>query len=356
MKTLPPEAEMYQALLRRDRGYDGIFVVGVKTTGIFCRATCFARKPRRENVEYFATASEALLAGYRPCRRCRPLDNGEQPPQWVESLRRRVDRAPTARVSDADLRAMSIDPHRARRYFKRHYGMTFHAYHRARRMGMALREVRAGRDLTEVGFRHGYGSPSGFRYAFARVFGGPPGRHRQAGCLYVRWLDTPLGALVAVAGDDGLCLLEFVDRRGLETQISTLRRRLDGAIVPGRNAHLDAIAVQVGRYFEGTLMRFTVALVMPGTPFQEAVWRRLLQIPYGHTSTYSQLANELDRPGASRAVGRANGDNRLAIVVPCHRVVRADGNLCGYGGGLWRKKWLLDHERGVRIQESGFRS
>lgn len=118
MKTLPPGAEMYQALLRRDRGYDGIFVVGVKTTGIFCRPTCFARKPRRENVEYFASASEALLAGYRPCRRCRPLDNGEQPPQWVESLRRRVDRSPTARVSDADLRAMSIDPHRARRYFQ----------------------------------------------------------------------------------------------------------------------------------------------------------------------------------------------------------------------------------------------
>ncbi|MHC4107885.1 MAG: bifunctional transcriptional activator/DNA repair enzyme AdaA [Planctomycetota bacterium] len=347
MKTLPSEAEMYQALRRRDRGYDGIFVVGVKTTGIFCRPTCFARKPLPENVEYFASANEALLAGYRPCRRCRPLDNGEQPPQWVESLRRRVDRAPTARVSDADLRAMSIDPHRARRYFKRHYGMTFHAYHRARRMGMALREVRDGRDLTEVGFRHGYGSASGFRYAFARVFGGPPGRHRQAGCLYARWLDTPLGAMVAVAGDDGLCLLEFVDRRGLQTQISTLRRRLNGAIVPGRNAHLDAIADQVGRYFEGTLKRFTVPLVMPGTPFQVAVWRRLQQITYGHTSTYSQLANELDRPGASRAVGRANGDNRLAIVVPCHRVVRADGNLCGYGGGLWRKKWLLEHERGL---------
>ncbi len=356
MKTLPPEAEMYQALLRRDRGYAGIFVVGVKTTGIFCRPTCFARKPRRENVEYFATASEALLAGYRSCRRCRPLDNGEQPPQWVESLRRRVDRAPTARVSDADLRAMSIDPHRTRRYFKRHYGMTFHAYHRARRMGMALREVREGRDLTQIGFHHGYGSPSGFRYAFGRVFGGPPGRHRQAGCLYARWLDTPLGAMVAVAGDDGLCLLEFVDRRGLETQISTLRRRLDGAIVPGRNAPLDAIADQLGRYFAGTLTRFTVPLVMPGTPFQDAVWRRLLQIPYGHTSTYSQLANELDRPGASRAVGRANGDNRLAIVVPCHRVVRADGNLCGYGGGLWRKKWLLDHERGVRSQEIGVRA
>ncbi len=190
---------MHQALLRRDRGYAGIFVVGVKTTGIFCRPTCFARKPRRENVEYFASASEALLAGYRPCRRCRPLDNGEQPPQWVESLRRRVDRAPTTRVSDADLRAMSIDPHRARRYFKRHYGMTFHAYHRARRMGMALREVRAGRDLTEVGFRHGYGSPSGFRrHRSARYAGASTARSCRAATRTstrspIRWAATSRG-------------------------------------------------------------------------------------------------------------------------------------------------------------------
>jgi AraC family transcriptional regulator of adaptative response/methylated-DNA-[protein]-cysteine methyltransferase len=124
-----------------------------------------------------------------------------------------------------------------------------------------------------------------------------------------------------------------------------LRKRLAAAIVPGRNRHLDAIADELARYFDGTLARFTVPLVLPGTPFQIEVWRHLQAIPCGKTSTYAALADELGRPGAQRAVGRANGDNRIAIVIPCHRVVRSDGTLCGYGGGLWRKKWLLEHER-----------
>ena len=345
MQALPRQREMYEALLGRDPSYDGIFVVGVKTTGIFCRPTCTARKPRPENVEYFSSAPEALLAGYRPCRRCHPLDGDRRPPAWVERLMERVDRAPAARVTDADLRAISIDPIRARRYFKRHYGMTFHAYHRARRMGLALGEVRRKRDLVQVGFRHGFDSPSGFRYAFARVFGHPPGRSRRLPCLFARWLETPLGAMLAVAGHEGLCLLEFVDRRGLETQIATLRRRLDRTIVPGRAEALDAIAQELARYFEGGLTRFTVPLHLPGTPFQVRVWERLRQIPFGETTSYSRIAADVGCPGASRAVGRANGENRLAIIVPCHRVVRADGTLCGYGGGVWRKKWLLEHER-----------
>jgi AraC family transcriptional regulator of adaptative response/methylated-DNA-[protein]-cysteine methyltransferase len=271
MQTLPKPQEMYDALLRRDSGYDGIFVVAVRTTGIFCRPTCAAKKPQARNVEYFATTREALLAGYRPCKRCRPLDNGGCPPVWVDRLLQRVDRAPTARVSDTDLRAMSIDPARARRYFKQHYGMTFHAYHRARRLGLALSEVRRGRDLNGVGYRHGFDSTSGFRYAFARVFGQPPGRSRDLPCRSARWLDTPLGAMVAVAGPEGLSLLEFVDRRGLEAQISSLRKRLGCAIVPGPAEPLDAIADELSRYFAGSLTRFTVPLEMPGTPFQVSV-------------------------------------------------------------------------------------
>ncbi|MHC4217247.1 MAG: bifunctional transcriptional activator/DNA repair enzyme AdaA [Planctomycetota bacterium] len=347
MQTLPKPQVMYDALLRRDTAFDGIFFVGVRTTGIFCRPTCVARKPLARNVEYFPSAGEALLAGYRPCKRCRPMDNGSRPPAWVESLLQRVDRAPTARVTDGDLRAMSIDPARARRYFKHHYGMTFHAYHRSRRMGLALSDVRRGRELNAVGYRHGFDSTSGFRYAFARVFGRPPGASRSLPCLWARWLDTPLGSMVAVAGRDGLCLLEFVDRRGLEAQITSLRKRLDCAIVPGRAEALDAIADELARYFAGTLKRFTVPIQLPGTPFQVMVWRRLMRIPYGETLCYQRLAQEIGRPGAQRAVGRANGDNRLAIVIPCHRVVRADGSLCGYGGGLWRKKWLIDHEKQV---------
>jgi AraC family transcriptional regulator of adaptative response/methylated-DNA-[protein]-cysteine methyltransferase len=338
---------MYAALLGRDPAYDGLFIVAVKTTGIFCRPTCTARKPQPKNVEYFATASEAILAGYRPCKRCRPLERNHRAPGWVGRLMDRVDRAPADRVTDADLRAMSIDPARARRFFKRHYGMTFHAYQRARRMGLALAEVRRGRDVAGVGLRHGFESLSGFRHAFARVFGRPPGRSRDMPCLRASWLDTPLGAMLAVADEDELYLLDFVDRRGLETQITSLRARLDCAIVPGRARPLEQITDELSRYFDGRLTRFTVPLALLGTAFQQTVWRRLMQIPHGETSSYARIADDVGRPGAHRAIGRANGDNRLAIVVPCHRVLRADGALCGYGGGLWRKKWLLDHEAQV---------
>src|SRR5262245_12992249 len=218
---------------------------------------------------------------------------------------------------------MDIDPARARRYFNANYGMTFSAYHRARRMGAAMAEVRAGGKLSQVGLRHGFESASGFRDAFADVFGGPPRRLRTASSLLAKWLDTPLGPMLALANDDGLCLLEFVDRRMLQTQIHTLRRRLSAPIVPGDHAHLKLIAAELKEYFDGSLRQFTVPLVLRGSPFQIRVWRQLMGIPYGHTRSYAQMARGLSIPNAPRAVGRANGDNRLAIIIPCHRVVRA---------------------------------
>jgi AraC family transcriptional regulator of adaptative response/methylated-DNA-[protein]-cysteine methyltransferase len=176
------------------------------------------------------------------------------------------------------------------------------------------------------------------------VFGTTPGGAGEVPCLLARWLDTPLGPMLAVAGDDGLCLLEFVDRRALETELAFLRGRLGAAIVPGPSPVLDHVADELAAYFEGRLQEFTVPLALHATPFQRRVWTALRTIPYGETTSYSAIADTVDRAGACRAVGRANGQNRLAIVIPCHRVVRADGTLCGYGGGLWRKKWLIDHE------------
>jgi AraC family transcriptional regulator of adaptative response/methylated-DNA-[protein]-cysteine methyltransferase len=336
---------MYTALLNKDANYDGVFITAVKTTGIFCRPTCPARKPRRENIEFFASPREALLAGYRPCKRCRPMDVTARPPEWVQQLTQRVEREPSQRIRAADLRAMKIDPGRASRWFKQHYGMTFQAYHRARRMGLALAAVRNGENLDLVGLRNGYHSSSGFREAFSRTFGSPPGKARDASCMLARWLDTPLGSMLAIANDEGLCLLEFVDRRMLQTQLVVLRKRFKCAIVPGDNAHLAKIADELSRYCAGTLRRFTVPLVVRGTPFQLKVWRRLIEIPHGETLSYAALARDIGARDAQRAVGKANGDNRLAIVIPCHRVVRSDGSLCGYGGGLWRKQWLLEHEQ-----------
>src|SRR5258706_10058023 len=143
MDLLPPSDTMYQALLNRDPSFEGIFYVGVRTTGIFCRPTCTAKKPARENVDFFATPNEALHGGYRPCLRCHPMDPDKRPPGLIERLRAEVERAPGGRLTDKELADLKIDPSTARRQFQRHYGMTFQAYHRARRMGLALREVRS---------------------------------------------------------------------------------------------------------------------------------------------------------------------------------------------------------------------
>ncbi len=346
---MPSEVQMYRAILRRDSSFDGIFLTAVKTTGIFCRPTCPARKPKLQSIEFFSTPRQAMLAGYRPCKRCRPMDMHGKPPAWVRSLIELIEKNPTQRIRSSDLRSRSIDPARASRFFKRNYNMTFQAYHRARRMGLALAAVRAGHDVTQVGLRHGFDSASGFHDAFVRVFGSPPARSNSISCLLSRWLDTPLGAMLAIANNEGICLLEFVDRRMLETQLTTLRRRFSGtggaAIVPGNNNHLDQLADELNQYFAGRLATFNVPLVIRGTPFQLKVWQRLMEIPHGQILSYSQLAKDIRAPGAQRAVGKANGDNRIAIIIPCHRVIKNDHTLSGYGGGVWRKQWLLDLER-----------
>lgn len=351
MSALPKPTKMTRAMLNRDATYDGVFFVGVRTTSIFCRPSCPARKPRPRNVEYFPTARQALLAGYRPCKRCRPMDTDGRPPDWVERLIARIEADPTARLHDRDLRVMSIDPSRARRFFNKHYGMTFQAYHRSRRMGLALAQIRRGADLTDVGLRHGYDSASGFREAFEKTFGKPPGRARAADCIVTAWLTSPIGPLLVAATNEGICLLEFTDRRAIETQIKTLRHRINRPAIPGKNRHIESITAELGRYFEARLEEFKTPIVIAGTPFQEAVWHRLLKIPYGKTLSYDRLARDINNPGAQRAVGRANGDNRVAIVIPCHRVIRADGSLSGYGGGVWRKQFLLDLEHGEKTEQ-----
>lgn len=345
MELLPPADTMYQALLKRDPSFEGIFFVGVRTTGIFCRPTCPAKKPARENVDFFPTPSEALHGGYRPCLRCLPMDPEKRPPKLIERLRAEVEKAPGGRLTDKELAALSIDPSTARRQFLRHYGMTFQAYHRARRMGLALRTVRRGRPVEEAQNGSGFESASGFREAFTRIFGDAPTVAKERGCLFAERIETPLGTMLAVAGDEGLRLLEFADRRALERELGILRQRLRTNVVPGAHPQLAAIRAQLAAYFSGENFDFTVPIAPVGSEFQRRTWELLRSIPKGETRSYSWMAEELKIPGARRAVGRANGTNMLCIIIPCHRVIRADGTLCGYGGGLWRKKWLLEHER-----------
>jgi AraC family transcriptional regulator, regulatory protein of adaptative response / methylated-DNA-[protein]-cysteine methyltransferase len=345
LELLPSFETMYRALVNRDSTFEGIFFVGVRTTGIFCRPTCTAKKPARENVDFFATSSDALHGGYRPCLRCRPMDPDKRPPKLIERLRAEVERAPGGRLTDKELAAMAIDPSTARRQFKRHYGMTFQAYHRARRLGLALREVRRGGRVDEAKNGSGFESASGFREAFTRIFGDPPTAAKSRAPIFAERIETPLGAMVAVADDEGLRLLEFADRRATEGELSTLRKRLRTNVVPGEHPYLETIRGQLADYFSGRKLEFDIRLAPVGSAFQLRAWEILRSIPVGETRSYSWMAKQLGDENARRAVGRANGTNMICIVVPCHRVIRADGTLCGYGGGLWRKKWLLEHER-----------
>ena len=342
--TLPPATEMYRALDERDAAYEGVFIAAIRTTGIFCRPTCAARKPNPENVEYFPSTQDALLAGYRPCKRCRPMEPNGSVPAWLRPLIEALEQEPTRRWKDADLRDAGIDPARARRWFQAHHGMTFHAYQRARRLGLALGRIRYGDDLDRAAFEHGYESVSGFRDAFDRVFSETPGRSRESEPIVITRLLTPLGPMIAGSIERGVCLLEFADRRMLETQLKRLRRIFGPGVVPGDSEHSAQLDAELKRYFAGELREFTVPMVLDGTPFQRACWEYLRTIPYGATSSYGEQAQAIGKPKAQRAVGRANGDNRLAIVVPCHRVVGSDGRLTGYGGGLWRKRFLLELE------------
>jgi AraC family transcriptional regulator of adaptative response/methylated-DNA-[protein]-cysteine methyltransferase len=342
---LPARDEMLAALMARDSAYDGVFVAAIRTTGIFCRPSCTARKPDPRNVRFFPSPGEAQAAGFRPCLRCRPLEIAGQTPVWIAALLREVEADSARRWTDADLRARRLNPDRVRRWFLQHHHMTFHAYARARRLGLALGRIQGGDAVIASALDHGFDSLSGFNDAFRRLFGNAPTRLGGMRPLAVRRVATPLGTMVAAAGDGGLYLLEFDDRRMLETQITRLRQRLDVTLVPGTHPVLDQTQRELDEYFAGVRRTFTLPLATPGTPFQQRVWQRLLAIPHGATRSYAEIARAIGQPEAGRAVARANGDNRLAIVIPCHRVIGADGKLTGYGGGLWRKQRLLDLER-----------
>lgn len=344
--TLPNAATMYRAFLARDPSFEGVFWVAVRTTGIVCRPTCPARKPKRENVEFFAALQDGLTAGYRPCLRCRPEQPSETNPEWVAPLLQRLHDNPAGRLADADLRRLGLDPIRVRRWFRRAHGTTFHGYQRALRLGRAMHHLQQGTPVLTTTYATAYESPTGFRDAFEQLFGMLPSEAQERGGapLVARRISTPLGTMLSVAAPDGLCLLEFADRPMLQTQLRRVRQRFLAPIIGGTHPLLDQVESELAEYFAGQRREFSVPLKMTGTPFQQQAWEALLAIPYGETLSYGEQAARIGRPEARRAIGRANGDNRMSIIIPCHRVVRADGSLCGYGGGLWRKQRLLELE------------
>lgn len=334
----------YKALLNKDSSYEGVFFAGIKTTGIFCKPTCTAKKPKPENVVYFSSTEDALRHGFRPCKLCHPLSMRETTPPEIAELMSRLQQDPEFSVKDEDLRAMGIDPVYLRRWFKKNHGITFHVYKRMRKISHALTQMQEGDKVSSAAFDTGYDSLSGFTSAFKNIAGVPPSDAEGKTMITIKQLPTPLGMMFAGATEKGLCLLEFLDRRMLQTQIKILGKRFNAVYVYGDNKYIKQTEKELEEYFEGKRNKFEVPLDIRGTEFQEKVWAQLVEIGYGTTRSYKSQAIHLGRPAAVRAVANANGQNRIAIIIPCHRVIGESGDLTGYGGGLARKKWLLDLE------------
>lgn len=341
--SLPDPETLYSALLARDPAYDGHAYVGVTTTGVFCRLTCPARKPKFENTRFFDTIPACLEAGFRPCLRCRPLDPVRAREPLVATLLDRLDREPGRVWSEDDVTALGLDPSTVRRAFKRHLGMTFLDLARLRRIGRGIDRL-VGGSVIDAQLEAGYDSGNGFREAVARLVGDTPAALRGRDLLRADWIETPIGPMLAVADAHALHMLEFVDRPALSAELTRLRVAARSSVAFGRLPPIDRIETELQTYFDGRSARFATPLALHGSAFTRQVWDALMAIPRGVTRSYSDIAVAVARPSAVRAVARANGANQISIVIPCHRVIGSDGSLTGYGGGLWRKRWLIQHE------------
>lgn len=242
MMTLPSTKTMYTALVNRDSSFEGIFYAGIRTTGIFCRPTCPARKPLMENVEFFPSTQAALAAGYRPCFRCRPLD-AIQKPLIVSRLLSNLENSDGQKLSNADLKKMGIDPTTANRQFKQTFGMSFQQFQRGHQMGKAVGQISQGEKVIMTQVSQGYSSASGFWAAFRKIMGEPPRRASKVKTFYAAWMETPLGPMLTVADNQGLNYMNFADHEGLEQDILALRRKTGSVVVPGDHPMLDRKSV-----------------------------------------------------------------------------------------------------------------
>ncbi len=341
--------QKYDAIGRKDSLYEGIFITAVKTTGIFCRPSCRAKKPKPENIVFYDTSQQALQNGFRPCKVCNPMEKLGETPGYVKDIIKELHQNPYIRIKDYDLKQRGIEPSKIRRWFKKHHNITFHTYQRMLRINSAFNSIKKGETITNSAFDSGYESLSGFNETYRLIFGEPPTSTNEKSVINIVRFTTPIGPIFACASIKGVCLLEFTDRRMLETEFKDLCKRLNAVILPGENLHLDQVQSEIQEYFSGKRKTFKVPLHTPGTEFQKSVWKILQKIPYGETRSYKQQAITVGKPKATRAVASANGHNRISIIIPCHRVIGSDGSLTGYGGGLHRKKWLIDFEKANSI-------
>lgn len=338
---------MYDASCHKNPDFEGVFWMGVKTTGIFCRPTCTARKPKLENVEFFSDIQSALLKGYRPCKICKPLENPNETPPQIQNILDQLSADPSLKIKDADLIKLGLEPAALRRWFQKNHGMTFQAFQRLHKLNTAFKKLNSGENMVDAALDAGYESVSGFAESFKNTFGVSPKNSKIQKIVDLKRIETPLGTMIACADDSGICMLEFSDRKALPNELQEISKYFKANIVPGENTHFKILERELTEYFDGKRLEFSVPLSPVGTDFQKKVWEVLRKIPYGTTTSYQQQANMLGNPKAVRAVANANGLNKISILIPCHRVIGSNGKLTGYGGGIWRKQKLLELEKAI---------
>jgi AraC family transcriptional regulator of adaptative response/methylated-DNA-[protein]-cysteine methyltransferase len=346
--SAPPEADArLEAVRRRDRAFDGQFVYAVRTTGVYCRPSCASRPARAHNIAFYASPTEAEEAGFRPCKRCRPqLPAGEDPTSLKVRQACELIRAAETPPSLAQIAAaVGLSPWRFHRLFKAATGVTpraFAAQERARRMGEGLRTAGS---VTEAIYDAGFGSSSRFyETANARLGMAPAAARRGGEGARIRFAvgQASLGAVLVAATDKGVCAILLGDDP--DALVRDLQDRFPRAELVGGEAEFERRVAQVVGLVEAPGHAVDLPLDIQGTAFQQKVWAALRRIPAGRTASYGEIAEAIGRPGAARAIARACADNPLAVAIPCHRVVRADGGVSGYRWGVERKRELLSRE------------
>lgn len=349
MDTLGPltDEPRWQAVVERDASADGTFVYGVLTTGVFCRPSCPSRRANREHVVFHDTVEQAMAAGLRPCRRCEPLTGGV-------AGRRAGIVAEACAVLDAAVAApalaelasrVGVSPYHLHRMFKAETGITPKAYARAVLARRFRERLDDGAPVTDAIYEAGYGSNGRFYESSAARLGmTPTERRRGAAGMGVRFTvtDSSLGALLVAATGRGVCAVELGD--DAEQMVRDFQDRFHAAELDGGDRGFESLVARVVALVEHPASEHDLPLDIRGTAFQERVWQALRQIPAGSTASYAEIAERIGSPAAVRAVAGACASNKIAVAIPCHRVIRLDGSLSGYRWGIERKRELLDRE------------
>jgi AraC family transcriptional regulator of adaptative response/methylated-DNA-[protein]-cysteine methyltransferase len=330
----------WAAFMRRDRGWDGRVIGAVGTTGIYCKPSCPARRPKREHVIFFANAEEARAAGYRPCLRCKPDEVGRDRDAVAQAVKL-IEAAEEPLTLNELAEAVGYAPHHFQRIFKRDLGVSPAEYARGLRNRRTEAALKANGRVTDAVYDAGYSGPSSFYSDAKERLGMTPSAWRDGGRgETIRWthFDSPLGQMLIAATSKGICRLTFDD------SVESLQRLFPKATIVQDDGGLRELVEGALVAIEKPLAAPNLPIDVAGTAFQEAVWRELRKIPAGETRSYADIAAAIGAPKAVRAVGSANGDNHVCVLIPCHRVIRSDGSLGGYGGGIERKKKLLASE------------